>query len=543
MEFIMDMVHHNPGEAPTETAFLNPVKLREYGYRAQVFKHINTAVDFSEYDPEIFPEGSEAKQWIDQFAEGIDAEIKRAKEAGLKVYYHIDLFVLPRILVERYQKEICDENGKISLRRDKTLEIHRALFDAMFRRFPDVDGLIIRVGETYLHDTPYHVGNGAVIYGDKEKEKQDFAFLLQFLREEVCVRHGRYLFFRTWDCFPDRFHADPEYYQEVCAQVEPHEKLLFSIKHTALDFWRRVKFNPCITLGKHRQIIEVQCQREYEGKGAYPMYVMDGVINTFEEYTSPRGLKDVAGHPLVCGIYTWSRGGGWEGPYLHNEFWCDLNTYVIAQYAQDPSRTEEEIFYTYTREHMGLEEEDGKKFRRLCLLACRAELLGRYVQAYDDIHLHQSIMPCGNWIRDDKLGGLNQLEEVFAALYQDGTLRETLVEKRQAVRIWEEIEELYHSIKFPDKELGEYIGVSVNYGAALFRIIYHGWAVMVEGYCGDHTGVYDIETLKIQLAAYDAAWEAYRRVGQQKDCATLFHGNYLNEPGLDESVNRYRDKI
>ena len=41
MEFIMDMVHHNPGEAPTETAFLNPVKLREYGYRAQVFKHIN----------------------------------------------------------------------------------------------------------------------------------------------------------------------------------------------------------------------------------------------------------------------------------------------------------------------------------------------------------------------------------------------------------------------------------------------------------------------------------------------------------------------
>ena len=60
----------------------------------------------------------------------------------------------------------------------------------------------------------------------------------------------------------------------------------FSIKHTALDFWRHVKVNECLTRGKHPQIIEVQCQREYEGKGAYPNYVMDGVINGFEENRS-----------------------------------------------------------------------------------------------------------------------------------------------------------------------------------------------------------------------------------------------------------------
>ena len=110
MEFIMDMVHHNPGEAPFETAFLDPEKLREFGYNAQVFKHINTAVTFSDYDPEIFPAGSESRQWMDSFGAGIAAEIARAKAAGLKVYYHIDLFVLPKALVEKYGADLCDGN-------------------------------------------------------------------------------------------------------------------------------------------------------------------------------------------------------------------------------------------------------------------------------------------------------------------------------------------------------------------------------------------------------------------------------------------------
>ena len=103
MEFIMDMVHHNPGEAPFSTAFLNPEKLAKYGYNAQVFKHINTAITFENYDPEIFPEGSAEKAWMDDFSKGIAEEIRKAKQAGLKVYYHIDLFVLPKRMVEKYR--------------------------------------------------------------------------------------------------------------------------------------------------------------------------------------------------------------------------------------------------------------------------------------------------------------------------------------------------------------------------------------------------------------------------------------------------------
>ena len=534
----MDMVHHNPGEAPFETSFLEPQKLKEYGFNAQVFKHINTALTLEDYDSELSYDNA-AHEWLKNWSSNITNEIKKAKGAGLKVYYHIDLFVLPKAVKEKYWKEICDENGKISLRKEKTLEIHRALFDEMFRRFPDVDGLIIRVGETYLHDTPFHTGDGAIQYGNPEQEKKDFIYLLNFLREEICEKHDRYLFFRTWDCFPDRFHANAKYYLDITENVETHAKLLFSIKHTALDFWRRVKFNECLTLGKHRQIVEVQCQREYEGKGAYPSYVMNGVINSFEENSSPKGLRDIAHHPLIAGLYTWSRGGGWFGPYPKNEFWCDLNTYVIAQYGQNPSRTEEEIFFTYAEEKMNLVPKDAKCFRDLCLLIPLAVLKGRYIEYYDRT-LNESFMPCGNWMRDDRIGGLQQLNNIIEYLYKNDLLHSAVVEKQESVLLWQKIKELFEGITIPNKELHSFIETSIDYAIGLFRIAETAWKVMEIGFIAEKTGRVDKEALNEAIQAYDTAWVSYNSVTKRSSSSTPYQPEYLHEPGVGATIDKYR---
>ncbi len=541
MKFLMDMVHHNPGEAPFETSFLNPEKLKEYGYRAQVFKHINAAVTLEQYDSSLVY-SAEAKQWFEKQRESIQAEIARAKQAGLNVYYHIDLFVLPQAVKEKYANEICDENNKISLRKEKTLEIHRALFDEMFERFPEVDGLIVRIGETYLHDTPYHIGNTAVQYGDPQREKEDFVLLLNFLREEICEKHDRYLFFRTWDCFPDRFHANAEYYLDITNRVQPHDKLLFSIKHTALDFWRRVKFNDCLTLGNHHQIIEVQCQREYEGKGAYPGYVMNGVINSFKENANPKGLRDIIEHPLIEGIYTWSRGGGWYGPYLKNEFWCDLNAYVIAQYGVNPQRTEEEIFLQYAVEKMGLSQEDAKRFREMCLLVPNAVLKGRYIEAYDRT-LNEGIMPSANWMRDDRMGGLRQLSEIFEYLYKHDLLHSAVTEKLESLLLWKEIKNIFMQIRIPNQELHEMIETSIDYAIGLFGVAAAGWKVMELGFVGDKTGKSDISSLKAAIAEYDKAWDVYHAVAARPLSATPYLNEYLHEPGIGDTVERYRSLI
>lgn len=541
MEFIMDMVHHNPGEAPFETSFLNPEKLREYGYNAQVFKHINTAVTFKKYDEHLFDSSPDALDWIENIKRNISEEIQKAKAEGLKVYYHIDLFVLPKVVYEKYKDEICDKDGNISIHKEKTLELHRALFDEIFDEFP-IDGLIIRVGETYLHDTPYHIGNGVVKYGDIKCEQEEFVSLLEFLRSEVCVKHNKYIFFRTWDCFPDKFHANLNYYLSVTDRIETHPNLIFSIKHTALDFWRRVKFNECLCNGKHRQIVEVQCQREYEGKGAYPMYVMNGVINSFCENRVPKGLRDIADNPLICGIYTWSRGGGWYGPYIKNEFWCDLNAYVISKYASDTRLTEEEIFYDYAIKKMGLSQTDSFIWRKLCLTANMAVLKGRYVECYDRT-LNEGIMPCVNYMRDDRISGLRQLKEVFDYLHGKDLLEETLIEKKEACLLWQEVRLLFDKITIPDKELSEFIKTSIDYGILLYNAVYAAWNVMAVGYIGTKRGKINDNALKVAIEKFDIAWKEYYMLKDNKYSSSLYKDVYLKMPGIGETVEYFRNRI
>ncbi len=543
MDLRLSMVHNNPGEKPFDTKFHNPSVLREYGYNGQVFKHINTVISFESLGLNLFPQGSKEREWLDDFSLGIKNEIKLAKSEGLSTFYHIDLFVLPKKLVEFYKNEICDENGKISIDKEMTLRLHQFLLDELFEKYPDVDGLIVRVGETYLHDTPYHTGNGAVNYGDKEKEKRQFIKLLHFLREEVCIRHNKKLIFRTWDCYNDRFHTNLQYYLDVTNEIETHNNLYFSVKHTALDFWRHVKWNDCLTQGKHQQIIEVQCQREYEGKGAIPSYVMDSVINGDTCNETVIGIKDVVNHPLIKGIYTWPRGGGWYGPYSPDEFWSDINTFVISNYAADTSVSEEENFYRFVKERLELSDIDAKVFRQICLLSNEAILKCRYIAPYDKT-LGEISMPCCNWLRDDMLGGLHRLKNAFDVMFEQNTLSEALCEKKEGVELWQEIFELSKSIDWKTCNKRDFIITSCEHAVKLFTLVYHGFQVMTFGYLSEK-GISRIDELRAAVKDFDIAFEKYQELKNNPHSATLYKLDYYlyNQPGMRESVDKYRALI
>ena len=534
MELIMDMVHDNPGEAPYETSFRRPQKLLDYGYNTKIIKHFSTIATFSESGEDFFP-SPESKQWLQDMTQKLTQEAAQAKAAGMLIMSHIDLFVLPAAMVEAHREELCDENGKISITRELTKQYHCMMFRQLFEDM-GLDGLVIRVGETYLHDTPFHTGNGAVPYGDLAQEKKLFVELLRFLRQEVCVKYGKYLIFRTWDCKPDRFHADRDYYLEVTNQIEPHEKLIFSIKHTALDFWRNVRFNPCLTEGKHRQVVEVQCQREYEGKGAYPSYVMDGIINGFSENRAKRGLKDIMHDPHICGIYTWSRGGGWYGPYIQNEFWCDLNTYVISAYACDPTRTETDIFLQYTRKKMGLTEEDGQRFHKICLQVQDAVLHGRYITPYDR-SLNECRMP-SLWMRDDRIGGLRQLNKVFDYLEPNGLVEEMLEEKELALSLWQDIRNQMETLNIPDEVLREFLVNSAEYAARLYRLVLICFRIF--------TKCRKLQNVKDLLEQYDQAWAEYKELETRQQASSSYRDLYIFSPdnlGLNETIAYCREHL
>lgn len=568
MPLILDMVHHNPGEPPFESAFLDPAHLIRRGFNGQVFKHLNCVATFAATSVDVFPADTPDRAWLESFTAEREKEIAAAKAAGLAVFYHLDLFLLPKRLVEHFRDEICAaETGRILLDRPRTLELHRVMFDEIISRFPAVDGFIIRFGETYLFDTLFHTGNGPLpkcggpwdpLYGYPEaiagskaaspwtsEHSAACTRLVSFLRDEICEKHGKHLIFRTWDTAPDRLHAVPETYLTVSDAVTPHRKLCFSIKHTALDFWRRVKVNQCLGIGCHPQIIEVQCQREYEGKGSFPNYIMHGVIDGFPENAESIGLKQLASNQHYQGVYSWSRGGGWYGPYLKNEFWCDLNASMLAAWTRAPHRTEEEIFLEHVREQFGLSENDTNRFRTLCLRSAEAVLKGRHCEAFDRI-LHESILPTALWMRDDRLGGSEQLAPVLDFLGMHGLLEEALAEKDQAVELWQQISKLAAEISWPDEATGTQVRASADYGLRLFDWIRHGWHVMARGWLVEHGDTAANSLLLESISACDDAREQYQELAANPVCASLFQGRYFSlpgepdVPGLDATVDSYR---
>ncbi len=244
--------------------------------------------------------------------------------------------------------------------------------------------------------------------------------------------------------------------------------------------------------------------------------------------------------PLVCGIYTWTRGGGWHGPYPKNEFWCDLNAYVIAHYAADPSRTELEIFNEYAAKVMGLSEADLPIWRKLCLTAGDALLHGRCVEAFDR-HYAEGTSPCFNWMRDDLLGGMIQLREVFDYLWEHDLLDAALVEKRTGCLLWQETARLFEQITVPDAELSAFIKTSIEYAIRLFEVIYCGWEAMIEGYKVERTGNTKSVALKAAIHAYDQAWDHYQALADDPYASTLYRDFYREAPGMGHSIQQLRE--
>lgn len=553
----MDMVHHNPGESFTQTQFNDPALLAEYGYSAQVineFQSVHTAITYHALHPDIFPDGSTERLWVDSLANRITKKIEDIHRQGLEAYYFTDIIVLPKRLVELYKDEICSPDGKIDFTRKKTQDIHCLMIREVFERFPGLDGLVVRVGETYLHNTPFHTGNGPIPRNEKSWEhnsayetdggEQIHRDLMNLLREEVCVKQNKKLLYRTWDF--GYFHINPVYYHSVTDAIEPHPNLYLCIKHVRGDYHRTYPFNPTLGIGQHQQVVEVQCQREYEGKGAYPNYIADGVLYGFEELRESlnlHSLNQLTETSQFAGIWTWSRGGGWLGPYISNELWCDLNAYVLAQWANDPEKTEQEIFHDYAVKQ-GFEGDDINRFHRISLLSADAIVRGRA----------SLVMPVNVWwTRDQFIGSGRELAADLHTIYEKGLVKEMLDEKNDAVRIWEEIVTIADSMATGQLETVQYIRTSSRYGMILYAIYEQGWIVMLKGYEGDQTGVYDRESITNAITEYDRLWKEFELLRENNpDCATLykpfgFNFNlppvYHDKHGLSETVEYYREKM
>jgi hypothetical protein len=546
---LMDMVHANPGSAPPHTAYLDPAFLRARRYGAVVIEQaIEGVANFAAYDPGLIPDDSDEARLAAKLKSEIGARIAEAKRAGLLAYAWVQYVVLPKRLLAKHGAKLVDPARRIDVRLPETQAVLRAFTLEILRAFPDLDGLVVRTGEIYLQDLPYHAASvpsatarqaesqiqaGTAITHGEDSHRA----LLNLLRDVVCVGSDRTVIYRTWD-FGDNFHNNPRYYLGVTDQIVPHPKLCFSIKHQRGDFLRLTPFNPTLGLGRHRQVVEAQCQMEAYGKGAHPYYVAHGVIEGWEEFSwlmpagASRGLRDLIASPQFSGLWTWSRGGGWDGPYIQDELWCDLNAFVLSGFARDTSRDEASLFAQYGREILKLTDSDTQILREIGLTSAAAVLRGQVS------NLGAAINPW--WARDDTLSAPD-----LGDFVDKGLVEAAIDEKAQAVAMWGDIVEKMNRIKFASAPRQAFARVSARYGLYKYSVIAAGWTACLLAADGVKNGAYQSERIREAVTRYDEAWSAWRRLAADTPlCPTLPSPNARGGgPGLGAAMDRFRARF
>ena len=487
-----------------------------------LFESPMLAINWDALDPDILPQGSADRIWVDAKAKVMKVKYDECVKNKIDVYAMSDLVLFPKRLIKKYgiEKTFGNPNDP------QTEKLLRFQLQQMFVQFPQMAGIVVRIGETYLEDAPYHQGH----IENKDNADKTIIPLINILKEEICVKLNKKLIFRTWWAFD----TDAKKYEYISGKIEPHKNLIISIKHCEGDFHRGNPFSKVLGLGRHPQMVEVQCAREYEGKGAFPNYVAKGVIDGFEEHEYRRqkneisNIKELYATGKLQGMWTWSRGGGWEGPYPKSELWCELNAWVMAQWANNPTESEASIFDRYSRKVLKLNKKDAAKFRRIALLSDSATLRGMRSLAYPNEVFSM-------WVRDEYI--------TFPALPKDAKKAAIIVaEKVEAEKMWDEIVDLSKQIKFKDKTTGRVVLVTCEYGRQMYRIFNALFQLS-----SIDAGYSTADNTKKYITQYDNAWEVLQTLPKQypSECPTLFSKDKILRTWptvADDKVNEMRKK-
>jgi len=233
------------------------------------------------------------------------------------------------------------------------------------------------------------------------------------------------------------------------------------------------------------------------------------------------GLSSIVNATQIRGLWTWSRGGGWRGPYLHGREWgVDLHAFVLSRWWRERgSRREEDVFEEIVPElFKGCDTvECVKAFRDVMKMSSNMVLHGQYgTNPY-----------CSMWMRDDRMGGLDQL----GCFQQLGT--ESKQEKSDAYLTSLKMATVFEKTISPhlvDQDMVETLWASFNYGKLLYSIINTSWPLLHQAYCMKHNLTLPMTNVSLvqALDRYDSAWAAYRAFGlANKHAASLYHPYYL----------------
>ncbi len=432
----------NPGEPLPETRYRDPRHLVSLGYNGLVIYETTSLSGIDK--PESVGTG-EIRRWVEHEFDQVKSTIDAARAAGLDVYICYDVLSLPLRVVEgdegamtcRNQQVLCPASEAAVRRSVQAL-------DAQLRRWPDLAGIVLRHGDNDARRLPHLVGNDIFMphcprCSSMGRVDRLVRIVEQFHRL-VVTEHGKRLIVRAWNVRPGGMHDTPELADAVAGRLPGEvgdDRLVLSFKFTQTDFWRYQRWNPSSLRMDGRPVLyELQCQREFEGKGGIPNWQVplwrDGAPEVGDD---AGGLAAAASRVELAGLWAWVRGGGWGGPFISSEAWVDANVSAAPMLAENPRLEPQQLADHWIRESLGVEEPGLVNAIRDILmrspeLVRRAFYIGPYAR-----RLRKPWHPNGDWIQDDLLDA--EAAWRIVRNVPDEDLDELVREKEEAVAMIE----------------------------------------------------------------------------------------------------------
>jgi hypothetical protein len=403
----------NPGEPLPKTRYRDPHRLRELGYNGLVLYKTTGLSGVPE--PDAVGSG-ELRRWVQQQFDLIEQTISSATAAGLDVYICYDALSLASEIVNRNVSALTCKNRPNMLcpASEPALEKSGQALQALLARWPAVRGVILRFGDNDAHRLRYLIGND--IYqphcprcsglGRVDRIVNVIDHFFDLVAEQL----GKQLIVRAWNVRPNGMHDAVDLCDRLRDRLpgkEDDDRLILSFKFTQTDFWRYQKWNPAsLRYGNRPIMYELQCQREFEGKGGVPNWQTplwrDGYPEA-KQPGEPSGLAEVAGKVNLAGLWAWVRGGGWGGPFVRNESWIDVNVAAVPQLADNPKADPAALAERWITDALGLDgREEVAAVKQVLADSPRVVLDAFYIGPYARTK-GNPWHPNGDWIQDDLL--------------------------------------------------------------------------------------------------------------------------------------------
>ena len=467
----------NPGEPRAETRYRELQELRQLGYNGLVL-YATTGLSGVDSVESVGP--GEMRTWVAQRFDFVQQRIEEARAAGLEVYLTYDVLSLARPVVERRAESFSCRHQPQTLcpASDAALAASTDALRGLLARVGQVSGIVLRFGDNDAIRLPYLIGND--LYqphcprcsqlGPADRICRIVDAFHRLVVQERCLR----LIIRAWNVRPGGLHDSVDLCQRVHPRLPTDPRLILSFKFTQTDFWRFQRWNPSsLVFGDCPIIYELECQREYEGKGAIPNWQAPLWRNGGREIecdSEVGGLAKVARQVNLAGLWAWVRGGGWGGPFVSNETWIDANAFAVPQLADDPEVDLSDLARRWITQRLKISDADlVEVLMEILSHSPQVTLLGFYLGPLargktDPWH------PNADWIQDDLLDAVAAWR-IVQRLPETG-LDEVVREKREAVeRTRQDRVALRRELSDTNRSIVEPLLHTLDYAQALFSAL------------------------------------------------------------------------